>query len=253
MEAFGNSVKGCIVKKTIALGIALATTCSLASFASAGPVYGNIPVVNPSFEVPSVGDAYPWYNGPGGPITGWNADPGTGVWNPFVYDAMTSTSQFTPLGLGQIAGQQVAYSNGGNISQTVTTLLQANTTYVLSVLVGDRIDAGNGEGGYGPADYSVGLYAGSSPTLLGQKSGQLAPGLGSFVTETVSYTSPGVGSPLIGEPLTIQIGSSGVQYDFDKVSLTAIPLPKSVWAGLGLLGFLGAYRLIRKQTESAFA
>jgi hypothetical protein len=31
------------------------------------------------------------------------------------------------------------------------------------------------------------------------------------------------------------------------------PLPMSVWAGLGLIGSIGAFRLMRKQTESAFA
>jgi hypothetical protein len=33
--------------------------------------------------------------------------------------------------------------------------------------------------------------------------------------------------------------------------LAAIPVPKAVWAGLGLLGAIGAFRLMRKQVESA--
>jgi hypothetical protein len=42
-------------------------------------------------------------------------------------------------------------------------------------------------------------------------------------------------------------------YPITNFTLTAIPIPKSLWGGLALLGAMGAFRIVRKQNESAFA
>jgi hypothetical protein len=52
--------------------------------------------------------------------------------------------------------------------------------------------------------------------------------------------------PYSGDPQN----PTALRVEFTSV---AIPLPASVWAGLGLIGSIGAFRLVRKQSESAFA
>src|SRR5437773_11140249 len=97
-----------------------------------------ITVGNPSFEVtiladgqfifdPMVNAAQPWVTSPFG--TG-------GFQNP-------TTGNFSAVGLALIDGQNVAFSNGGTISQVLADTLAADTLYTLSVLVGDRSDVTN--------------------------------------------------------------------------------------------------------------
>jgi PEP-CTERM motif len=120
-------------------------------------------------------------------------------------------SSYYPGGIPD--GSIVAFSNGGTISQTLTgTELQANSTYVLSVFVGDRPDNE-------VSDYSFSLYAGS--TLLGTFSGSnssITPG--TFAQEFLTYTT---GSTVAAGDLTIDLASAGIQTDFDNVQLTVNP------------------------------
>lgn len=131
-------------------------------------------------------------------------------------------------------GSIVAFSNGSTISQTLTgTSLQANSTYVLSVFVGNRLDNQ-------VSDYSVSLYAGS--TLLGTFSGSngsITPG--TFAQEFLTYTT---GSTVAAGDLTIDLTSAGIQTDFDNVQLTvnpvATPEPSTLlMLGSGIFGMLG--------------
>ncbi len=123
-------------------------------------------------------------------------------------------------------GVQVAYSNGGTISQTLTgTTLQAKTQYTLGVYVGRRNDQPF-------PGYNIELLAGS--TVLASNS-IITPAAGTFAPVTVSYSS-GSSSPLFGQALTIRLTSNGTQTNFDNVTLDASPIPEPS-AILGLLGF----------------
>jgi len=136
-------------------------------------------------------------------------------------------------------GNQVAYSNGGTIAQTLSAVLQPNTRYTLSAYIGRRKVLAF------PAN-SIQLLAGST-TLV--SSNTVTPAAGTFERVTVSYTSGGIGDPLIGQTLSIYLASFGIQTNFDNVTLDASPIPEPS-AILGLLGFglLGiASKLQQKQ------
>lgn len=124
-------------------------------------------------------------------------------------------------------GNQVAWSNGGTISQTLSATLQANTKYTLGAFVGRRF----GENFPG---YNIQLLAGT--TVLASSGSSVTPTAGTFAPVTVSYTSGSSGS-LIGQALKISLtSSSGSQTNFDLITLDASPIPEPS-AMLGLLGF----------------
>ncbi|MFT4639109.1 MAG: hypothetical protein ACI8T1_002433 [Verrucomicrobiales bacterium] len=70
-------------------------------------------------------------------------------------------------------GQNVAYNEGGTISQILSETLAANTKYSLQVEVGRA---------FSPVDYSIQLYAGGSLLAGDENSLTLVPGfsVGSF-------------------------------------------------------------------------
>lgn len=181
-----------------------------------------IPVANASFEMhgPLISC------GPGcfynlGPIPDWTiAGTGeAGSWHPI--------SAFPPPD-----GSFIAYSNGGTISQMLTTSLTPNTTYTLSVYVGHRPD--------GLADgFTIALDAGT--TVLKSLSGYngFFP-LGTFEDEILTFTT---GATVAPGDLSIVLTSDGQQVDFDNVRLTAstVPEPASLSllaGGFGLLIFV---------------
>jgi hypothetical protein len=160
-----------------------------------------------------------------GSIPGWTITGGVaGSWQP--------TAVSFPLPLPD--GITVAYSNGGIISQTLTSSLIPDTTYVLSVDVGHRLDGPNGFA----TNYTIALYAGS--TLLAS----LPPGtsngiipMGTFADETLTFTT---GATVASGDLSIVLSSAGPQADFDNVRLTAstVPEPGSLSLLAGGLGLL---------------
>jgi hypothetical protein len=139
-----------------------------------------------------------------------------------------------------INGNQVAWSNGGTISQTLSATLQTNTVYTLGAFVGNRLSL-NFPG------YNIGLYAGGN--LLVSNSG-VTPADGTFAPVNVSYTSGISVTP--GQQLEIRLTSLtglNAQTNFDNITLDAASIPEPS-AILGLLGFglLGiASKLRQKQ------
>lgn len=112
-------------------------------------------------------------------------------------------------------GQNVAYSNGGTLSQVLATSVQQQMVYNLSVQVGRRAEAFSGPGNIVvPQDYSISLYAGN--LLLGQltQNSGLIPG-NSWTNVTFQAYSGFV--PVA--PLRIVLFGSGPQIDFDNVTL----------------------------------
>jgi hypothetical protein len=165
-----------------------------------------IPIQNPSFEATSgmlgncgTGCKYSYDTG----IPGWTISGNGGSFQP--------TSVY--LTIPPQDGITVAYSQGGTIGQVLTTALQANSTYTLSVDVGHRLD------GYA-TNYTISLLAGG--TILksfSANSSAIAPG--TLATQTLTYSSGPTVNP--GQMLAIQLYSASDQGDYDNVSLTVAP------------------------------
>jgi len=159
-----------------------------------------VPITNPGFETDLLR-----VGGIRNTITGWRTSPGggDGIFRP--------TASDYPGGIPE--GLNVAYVNltGNSVRQTLSTPLQPNTTYVLSVAVG-----WNNNDPF--AGYLVQLLA--DGTVLAEDRSSLRPAQGTWVTSTVRYRS-GDTEPELGAPLEIVLKSPGVQANYDDVRLTA--------------------------------
>lgn len=177
---------------------------------------------------------------------GWVPDPVRGPW---VYEIdgwnITSTGgdsgTFQPTSYvypgGVPDGLNVAYSNGGIISQTLSDVLTAEMTYTLGVWIGNRI-----EPGFFPA-YSIELWAGG----LLASTGSVTPDEGEFL-QAITYTSS-YGGAYLGNQLEIRLVSTGGQLNYDLVTLDASPIPEPTTMfllGSGLIGLAGANRRFKK-------
>lgn len=244
--------------------IAAAALALLATGAQAAMVV----VDNPGFEAQVHGPNTFTFGAP----TGWSAyntdavnGDSIGTLNP------EGTTYFAP---GEWDGSNVAIAymqSGGTsgvefgIRQTVDETLQADTTYILTVGVGN-IASGVSDLGNGPVyfnldgfpGYRVELLAGN--TLLTADPNTLASGgntipEGEFRSSQVVYDSTGVDALLIGQPLVIGLVNLNVpdptdlsanrEVDFDGVTLdaspTVVPIPPAfllLGSGIGLLALL---------------
>ncbi|MDB9428302.1 PEP-CTERM sorting domain-containing protein [Microcystis aeruginosa CS-555/01A07] len=198
-------------------------------------------VANNSFEAPIITAPPGFTTVSSGTSNNWTFTGGTqqGFANPVV--AHNAGGSWYGPSPGIIPnGNQVAWSNGGTISQTLSATLQTNTIYTLGAYVGNRL---------GPnfPGYNIELYAGG--TLLASNSG-VTPVDGTFQAVTASYTSGISVTP--GQALEIRLTSlarSNAQTNFDLITLDAASIPEPS-AILGLLGFglLGiASKLRQKQ------
>lgn len=191
-----------------------------------------VTIQNPSFETVNMSGLTSTCAGPGtcafnfGPIPGWTI---TGVGGSF-----EPSSTFLNLPLPQ--GNIVAFSNGGTISQTLTSSLLADTTYTLSVFIGNRLDGLN-------STYTIALDAGSTQLCFFSGSSATVAPKGGFADETCTFNS---GSAFPTGLLSIILSAGGPQVDFDNVSLTASPVSEASSAaltgsGLLLILFAAAY------------
>ncbi|HZT28241.1 MAG TPA: PEP-CTERM sorting domain-containing protein [Bryobacteraceae bacterium] len=200
-----------------------------------------IVINNPGFESPVTftnNCCTPTQLWASGSVPGWTVtNPGdlvdpAGTWAPEPYFYTTDNGTvLNQLFIYPESGSQVAYSNGGVISQTLTTDATANTAYLTQVSVGLRGELG---ANIGDAQYTINLYAGD--TLLGSWTDDsyghdhLNPLTGTPLYplnrggwQTISFASQNVS--LSGVPLTIQLYATGdIQVDFDNVFLSAFPL-----------------------------
>ena len=137
-------------------------------------------------------------------------------------------------------GVNVAYSNGGTISQVLSATLTPGT-YTLLVDIGSRLDeplVANG------GVYIVELLAGG--TILAEDNNTLKPAPGTFLTSTVTYTAS-ANDPLLGQSLEIRlvnpIGAAQNNYDDVRLSLSSVPEPTSVL----LLGIASCFGLLARK------
>ena len=193
-------------------------------------------VANNSFETPIVTSLSGSISSTG-LVGGWTfAGAQQGFFNPSLGETFSPGFGYGPSPVLP-DGNQVAYSNGGTISQTLTATLQTNTKYTLGVHVGRRQNVAF-------AGYNIELLAGN--TVLASNN-SVTPAAGSFGYVTVDYTSGISVTP--GQALQIRLTSNGVQTNFDNITLDAASIPEPS-AILGLLGFglLGiASKLRQKQ------
>lgn len=154
-----------------------------------------------------------------GQIPGWTINGTAGSFQP-------NSTYFTSVP----NGKTVAFISNANgtISQTLAVSLLPDTTYTLSVDVGNRLDLLE-------TDFWISLDAGSTSlnAITGSNS-TITPG--TFANETFTYTT---GSSVLPGDLTIILGSRGFQSNFDNVRLTtnspsgSVPVPEP--SGLLLL------------------
>jgi len=153
-----------------------------------------------------------------GAASGWTVTEGLGgVFNPTAYHFIDEAPE----------GLNTAWSHGAVFSQVLDDVLTVNTSYALSIEIGDRLDMNLG-------DYFVELWAGDSKLASAIP---VLPESGGFSTVIVTYQAL-VGDPDAGSALMIRFGSASPTTNFDIVRLntTIIPAPGS----LALLVFAAA-------------
>jgi hypothetical protein len=194
-----------------------------------------ITIVNPSFESDVVGSGgYLLYT-----AAGWTASSGA------YYSTFDPAA--SQLASGPQDGVNVLAIEMGNLSQTLSTVLTANTLYTLQVGVGSRSD------GFFIESYQFDLEAANGAVLASVTSP--TPANGTFTTATLTFAALS-GNPNLGQDLLIRLintdpsGNSQVQFDNVRLDGTpsgtsSTPEPSSLLlAAVGLAGFVG-YRLHR--------
>jgi hypothetical protein len=179
-----------------------------------------LPITNTSFETPGGALAYNCGTGCAynyTPPSGWNVTMG-GSFEPGPYfDSVPD-------------GSLVAFTNGGSISQTLTSSVASNTLYTLTVDVGERTDQINGEF----TIYLDTIQNGVITTLCsvtGQAS-SIAPG--TWQAESCSYES---GSNVPAGNFFLDFVAYSEQLDVDNVVLTDPPASVPEPGSMPLLGF----------------
>ena len=199
-------------------------------FASAAHAAKNIPVLNPSFELP--GDNANFTHGPEGAYLKFNCDDwnGSGIFAVFAPNTRPYPNGIPDAKQVGVVGDE---TGSGALFQDVPATVQIGQTYMLSVAVGNR------------ADYSgsglVNLETTGGAILA--SSGTVTPALGAFQQVTLNYTVT-ENDPFVGQGLRIYLTrSGGNQTNFDNVKLTSVPAPGALLVSvLGLVPGAVAFR-----------
>lgn len=210
---------------------------------SHGQVIINIPINNASFEAQVLpnGGTNSYTNNS---VTGWTID-GTTPYSAGVQHWTTSNFTTTnPLPSPADGNNSLYVGKLATVYQDVG-LLMANTTYTLTLAVGNRLESGSQGGGIfqlinGTTDLDTVLATSVVST----------PVPGSFNAQAISFTTGAnvAGDLVIALKHTVSVGGNS-NVEFDNLILTAeIPEP-STWAlllgGLIVMGFTLRWRCIR--------
>ena len=202
------------------VGIADSTTWNFTTTSS-------IPVLNPSFQTPVLGDNADAVGAP----TGWTATSpgGFSTWNPPDTIFAGAAGNGTPTGAD---GSQIYnfYHNAGasaRLYQNTTAPLTAGMTYTLTVAIGARL-TGNAVDVWGIDLMTTGQALGGTPEaavyLARTTGGRADLTSGQFVDKTVQFTVP-AGHPNLGQNVRVHCWSKAAANDetiaFDNVRLGA--------------------------------
>ncbi|MEK7952548.1 sialate O-acetylesterase [Luteolibacter soli] len=192
------------------------------------PATNLVPIVNPSFETDAIAGANaPVFEVRTTAPTGWvySGTPGQGVIAPDAGEPNAFYNGLTTGYAGSKAHFNVTQGTSGvpTVSQILTSTLQANTTYTLSLALGNRSN-GDAWGGH-----HVALKT-TSGVVVGEWTGgntELTPD-NTFGRSSRKFTT-GANPPGLGQPLQIVIeqplAAGGRYLDFDDVVLTADAAP----------------------------
>jgi autotransporter-associated beta strand protein len=210
---------------------------ALAFVLGATTAHGAVPVTitNPSFELPAVATD----GGFLASATGWtnfNSAVQIGVLNPAVADFTLQAPD--GINVGWVFGGVV----DAGFAQVLSSTLQADATYSLSVKVGNSLT-------YAYDGYRVQLLAGG--TVLNEDNNTLSPASDTFVTSTVNYVyNAGLHAGLVGQPLEIRLlgkglsGGSDGETEFDDVQLTVtLGSPLAIAGGPYNVAYTGSLSL----------
>lgn len=224
-------------KKFIRGSAILAAAVILSSLVTAPALGVPITIINPSFEIDNPG--------PGGvssgPTAGWS---GVGHLD---RTAAPFNTVIDPTPDGADA-ERLGWSNGGTPTQVLSALLLANTTYTLTVDIGDRTDLA-----FAGAQLRLGTGPGLGSNLL--------PAVVVANTTPVNGAGPndgwqtwqstfttGAAPPNLGQPLRIELFNPGtIQTLYDNVRLDASPVPEAASSILCVIA-VGAVVCKRRRT-----
>lgn len=221
-----------------------------------------IMIVNAGFESPATGPGTFVTNAP---PTGWSAfgsvesfeARAVGVLNPNGTTLFSSVPEGNNVGVVFLRNSDQTFSGrAAGLQQTLSDTLQLNTSYTLSVAVGnignDSAEPHNAFNFSGFPGYRIELLAGGNVIAFNENT--VAPGEGGFLTTTLNYN---VGSlhANAGGALGIRLinldAAAGIEVNFDDVRLTAVAIPEvstgSLWLGAAALGALGVGRRYRRR------
>jgi len=196
-----------------------------------------VAVANGSFELPNLNDGA--FTGDFSTVPGWVGSGGANTFVTGIQDSndvkYAGTTGDNPLpATGD--GFQFAYVQGGTQAITTTSdlgLVAPNTTYVLTVAVGDPLnEPTNTAYLLSLLDSGIAFASITAPTALVN---------GDFVDATLIFTT---GNTVTGGSLAIRLGNGGgSQVNFDNVRLAiavaAAAVPEPATAALGLMGIAG--------------
>ncbi|MBD2184011.1 hypothetical protein [Aerosakkonema funiforme] len=184
-----------------------------------------IPIANPGFELPFLGDNEFTVQD----VPGWQVyDPSNLILIPFVSNyAVLNPATYSYLGeapQGNNVGAIFLGLDPGSgevaLTQTLSSVLQPNTTYNLQVKVGNAAPDEFTPSGF--PGYRVELLAGDR--VIAQDNNTQSPLEGNFALSTVKYTSS-ANDPNLGKPLQIRLFNTlqgtGAEIGFDDVKLEA--------------------------------
>jgi len=210
---------------------------------------GMVTIDNPSFEEPVTnpgdfttvlsGTQNHWavYN------TGnTNSSRQFGAWNPTGTDTFVDGEAPDGVNVGVVFLLNTTNLAEAGLLQTLGDTLQLNTTYTLTVEVGNFADDNPSDSFNfaGFPGYRIDLMTANNPTPLASDNNTLTPAEGIFETSIVSFTT-GSSHSDVGEALVIRLvnlNGTGIEVNFDDVRLDATPVPEPSTAAL-LFGVVG--------------